>query len=445
MKAFLNTVFLSLFLSPVYTQSLLRFVGTSGVNERIGQEYTGYWNNRVAIEQQTQDFLYYGTERSYTIPLVFHFVLPASIQVTADQLNCQLSSLNEDFSGQTFAKGSAADLAESFYDSITLAGRLDMFSRAAENTGISFCVAQTDPQGNTSTGIDFANSLGKIWTWDDRVKRQGEGGLPAWDADKFLNIWVCQLADSVSGYAQMPGGPLQTDGIVIDYRFFGCGGSSQAPFNKGKTLTHLIGNYLNLYDLWSYSNRCQDDNVSDTPVHNAPNMGGDHFRHISTCDGQPMEMIMNFMDDMDDSCMYMFTKGQVKRMQAILAENGWRSNLSRWESTGIACSNAPFTGVMLQAPGTDDRNMEGETGVTAFSVVPNPAKTRVAVSLYAPVEQAGSIRITTSTGTEIYNSRHQFAKGANAVSVDCSNWPRGVYLVVLNTSSKPLSQVLIVD
>jgi len=65
MKSLISTVFIILFLTPLYTQSLLRFVGTSGVGERIGSEYAEYWNNRVAIEQQTQDFLYNGTERTY--------------------------------------------------------------------------------------------------------------------------------------------------------------------------------------------------------------------------------------------------------------------------------------------------------------------------------------------------------------------------------------------
>ena len=69
----------------------------------------------------------------------------------------------------------------------------------------------------------------------------------------------------------MPGGPVATDGIVIDYRYFGTGGTAIAPYDEGRTLTHLVGNYLNLHDLWNDVSRCSDDEVADTPVHNGPN------------------------------------------------------------------------------------------------------------------------------------------------------------------------------
>jgi hypothetical protein len=57
-----------------------------------------------------------------------------------------------------------------------------------------------------------------------------------------------------------------------------------------RTLTHLMGNYLNLYDLWNESQPCADDYVDDTPIHNAPNGRFWQYRHVSTCDGSPVEM-----------------------------------------------------------------------------------------------------------------------------------------------------------
>jgi hypothetical protein len=119
----------------------------------------------------------------------------------------------------------------------------------------------------------------------------------------------------------MPGGPSATDGIVLDYRFLGSLGTVKAPYDQGKTLTHLVGNYLGLNDLWG-NGHCADDLVDDTPPHNAPNFGCPGYRHISTCDDNPVEMTMNFMDNTDDACMYMFTAGQVRRMRAALGESG---------------------------------------------------------------------------------------------------------------------------
>jgi len=58
---------------------------------------------------------------------------------------------------------------------------------------------------------------------DDRrvvlVERCGQverhGGLDAWPADRYLNIWVCPLSGGLLGYAQFPGGLAVTDGVVI--------------------------------------------------------------------------------------------------------------------------------------------------------------------------------------------------------------------------------------
>jgi len=54
-----------------------------------------------------------------------------------------------------------------------------------------------------------------------------------WPTDRYLNMWVCQLTGGLLGYAQFPGGPAATDGVVILYTAFGTRGVTQAPFNKG--------------------------------------------------------------------------------------------------------------------------------------------------------------------------------------------------------------------
>ena len=449
MRYLLTTFICAFFLLVSPAQSLLRFVGTSAVTTRIGVTDAAFNANHVAIEQQTQDFMYNGHEKPVIIPVVFHVLFTDSVNVTAEQINCQLQSLNEDFSGLTFKIQSNLDLTTSFYDSLTLAGRMSMFSRASSNTNISFCLAQTNDLGQPTTGVEYLYVPAKTWTWDDGMKKQQSSGLKAWDGQRYLNIWVCQMADSVSCYAQMPGGPWETDGIVIDHRFFGCGStvaSVKAPFNKGKTLTHLIGNYLNLYDLWSYYFRCQDDNVSDTPVHNAPTFGCDHYRHISTCDGQPDAMTMNFMDNSDDACLYMFTNGQVTRMQAVLAENGWRSGLTKAISDGLSCSVAPLTDAILPEKfWQKDPETTAKKGVIALNVDPNPAHETITVSMVSTDEARGWLRLTNATGKEMYKRKQTLSKGVTTVEINCSTWTPGVYFVVLTTNGKPYSRMVIVN
>ena len=175
--------------------------------------------------------------------------------------------------------------------------------------------------------INFIESKRDCWPLDNSIKDKEKGGTPPIDPGTNINIWVADLGGESRGYAQMPGGPDETDGIVIDYRFLGIDGSAVAPYNKGKTLTHLIANYLNLHSIWG-EGFCKDDRVKDTPIHNTPNFGCPKYKHITTCsDDIVTEMTINFMDNTDDACTTMFTQGQRNRIYANLLPGGPRHSL----------------------------------------------------------------------------------------------------------------------
>jgi len=164
------------------------------------------------------------------------------------------------------------------------------------------------------------------FTWDDGVKKASTGGIPPEQPDKYLNLWVCALGGGLLGYAQFPGGPATTDGVVISYRAFGTTGAAQAPFNKGRTATHEIGHYLNLRHIWGDTEDCSgSDNVSDTPNCAGPNYGAPSFPTISCNNGPNGDMFMNYMDYVDDAAMFMFTAQQVLRMRAAI--EGLRESL----------------------------------------------------------------------------------------------------------------------
>jgi hypothetical protein len=84
--------------------------------------------------------------------------------------------------------------------------------------------------------------------------------------------------------------------------------------------THEIGHWLNLRHIWGEEGMgCNgSDFVDDTPNQEGPNTGAPTFPHV-TCNNVPNgDMFMNYMDYTDDAAMYMFTAGQVARMQAAL-------------------------------------------------------------------------------------------------------------------------------
>jgi Pregnancy-associated plasma protein-A len=157
------------------------------------------------------------------------------------------------------------------------------------------------------------------FTHDDGVKKASTGGVAPFKPTTHMNIWVCPLSGGLLGYAQFPGGPSATDGVVINYRAFGTMGTAQSPFNKGRTATHEVGHYLNLRHIWADTPDCGgSDNVPDTPNCAGPNFGRPTWPHVTCNNGPNGDMFMNYMDYTDDAAMYMFSTQQVLRMRTAL-------------------------------------------------------------------------------------------------------------------------------
>ncbi|MHC4730991.1 MAG: zinc metalloprotease [Planctomycetota bacterium] len=243
------------------------------------------------------------------IPVVVHVVHHTDAQnISDDQVHSQIATLNQDF------RATNADLAQ------VPAPFLDLVADAR----IEFELASSAPDGDPTSGITRTRTDRASFSHvDDDVKSAPTGGIDPWDTREYLNIWVCTLGGGILGYAQFPGGPPETDGVVILHRAFGTLGTATAPFDQGRTTTHEIGHYLNLSHIWGESRfaTCADDDyVSDTPVQLDKNFGKPAFPHFS-CDGQPHgDMFMNYMDYVDDEAMFMFTKEQALRMAAALAD-----------------------------------------------------------------------------------------------------------------------------
>lgn len=158
------------------------------------------------------------------------------------------------------------------------------------------------------------------FTFDDAVKKASTGGIAPFDPKKNLNLWSCALTGGLLGYAQFPGGPASTDGVVINVQAFGTSGTAQAPFNKGRTATHEVGHYFNLRHIWGDTPDCSgSDMAADTPNCAGPNFGAPTWPVITCNNGPNGDMFMDYMDYVDDAAMFMFTQGQAARMNATLA------------------------------------------------------------------------------------------------------------------------------
>jgi len=289
-----------------------RNCGTMEHYERAVQENPSYELNQIEIENFTNEFVSHnsGEDRALvTIPVVVHVVYNTTTENISDaQILTQIDVLNKDFAKMN---PDAANTPSIF---------------TASNTNIQFCLASVDPTGASTNGITRTFTSTTAFSTNDAMKNNATGGKSAWDASKYLNIWVCDISGGILGYAQFPGGSAATDGIVVDYQYFGTIGTSTAPFNLGRTATHEVGHWLNLRHIWGDAT-CGSDLVADTPTHNTSNGGCPTYPHLSTCSGNPVEMTMNYMDYTDDACMYMFSPGQTTRMQALFAPGGAKASL----------------------------------------------------------------------------------------------------------------------
>ncbi len=189
------------------------------------------------------------------------------------------------------------------------------------DAGIEFCLAQRDPQGNPTTGIVRVPTSVNSFGINDGMKFNSSGGSDAWPRDEYLNIWVCNLQGGLLGYAQFPGQAANTDGVAVDYQFFGTI-NTQPPFNTGRTTTHEVGHWLGLFHIWGDDGgACSgSDNIADTPNQGNSSSGCPSFPATDNCaTTSPGYMFMNYMDYSNDNCMNGFTVGQGTRMQGVLS------------------------------------------------------------------------------------------------------------------------------
>ena len=284
--------------------------GTMENHQRLLQEDPNYGANMDAIEQMIQKRMQndksWRTSGVITIPVVFHVLYTTNNttqNVPLNRIQAQLDVLNQDFSATNTDVGNTPSV----------------FQSLVANTGIQFCLAVRDPNGNITDGVIRKQTATTSFSTNDGIKFNTSGGDDAWPSSSYLNIWVGNLGGGLLGYAQFPGGAAATDGVVLLNGSVGGPGAlgTAAPYNRGRTATHEIGHWLNLRHIWGDAN-CGNDFVADTPTQQTSNFSCPSFPHVTCSNGPNGDMFMNYMDYVDDACMVMFTAGQSTRMNTSL-------------------------------------------------------------------------------------------------------------------------------
>jgi hypothetical protein len=400
------------------------------------QHHPGY---QTAVEQAFRSAKRHAeqgfrNDEVYVIPVVVHVVYNNPEHNIPDEvIQSQIDVLNEDFRRWN----PDADQTR------------EEFIPVAADAGIQFVFATEDPDGNPTNGITRTETTRTSWLGfpeflPNDIKRTAEGGIDAWDTERYLNIWVGDLslagAPFILGFAYPPADldnwPADSDapepgleGVVVHNAVFGRNSPLTSDLlatnNLGRTCTHEVGHFLGLRHTWGDGGGlfgggegCTvDDGMEDTP--NCADAQQQECDPASnTCVDEPIDLpdqIENYMDYSDERCQNMFTRQQADLMRAVLETS--RSGLV----TAIPAS-VPETGLNLEV-----------------SIFPNPTDGLVILNWAFAAEM--NITVSDALGRTVAT---ESVTAADKAELDLNGFPSGVYTVLLRSSDRQWAERLVV-
>jgi len=241
----------------------------------------------------------------------------------------------------------------------------------AVDTEINFCLAQQDPSGNPTDGVNrwnitpYSNTAtpGDPGDWETFADANAMKSATQWDPTKYMNMWSIRVGGNtlaaggmsdLLGYAQFPdrgtsglgdmpasGGAASTDGVVAGHTVFGDVSVDDGSFTMnptyalGRTMTHEVGHWLGLYHTFQGGCGGSGDYCGDTPAIAAANYA---CTVADSCGAPGSDMIQNYMDYTPDACMDTFTADQKTRIQAVMSGSPRRNSLNTSNGCNLPAS-----------------------------------------------------------------------------------------------------------
>ncbi len=339
------------------------------------------------------------------IPVAVHFVegneadracLEAMAQNQVDVLNNDFRGTNEDLSQWNDASTS--------YPGINT-GALD----------IQFIIATQNHPANTDPDLiegEKAVTIGYNW---------GNGMDHDANWSGYMNFVIRTLEPGILGYSPLGGSPAAGATIVMAKSFFGSGDGCtghvpQAPYDLGRTVTHELGHFFNLDHTWGDGGCGSDDYVEDTPNITGPTGGCPTAGSVTMCGNK--SLTMNFMDYVNDACMYMLTEGQADRALTYL-------------------------GVIEDEYNTNVLSVEEFEAEKVFAIFPNPADNEIMIQSTSNVLKNGaSIQLFDMLGRIVKDDK--FDSSLEQEKVDVSNLNEGVYLLKIASENFSTTKKIVI-
>ncbi len=419
---------------------------------RQHKELQDQFKAEVAKLLKNDDIRYRGGSTPLIIPVAVHFptgnetnraCLEALAQNQIDILNADYTANNTDI-----ALWGAASV---HYPGVNVG-----------SNNIYFCLATQNHPANTDADLVEGGPAVTIgWNF-------GNGG----DTDSrwagYMNFLVKPLGGGTLGYSPLGGSIAAGQSVVMNTFAFGSGAGCPgftpgAPYNLGRTVTHELGHFYNLDH--TFTGSCAtDDDIADTPNIAQPNGGCPSAGSIPACLPSERALTMNYMDYVDDACMYMFTAGQAvvsTNYLNIVLQAQFKPNVTECSfgpGFGITTTNSPVEACAFSNETSAVFNFnyityEGFNETTTFSASGLPAGV---TATFSPTTMTadGTFTMTlnnieslaggnytinvTGTSTSMTNNLNVvLAKNYACASVGTTQWQTGVRLVVFNTINNP--------
>ena len=342
------------------------------------------------------------------IPVAVHF---PSVSTTSTIKACfrtlaqsQINILNADYNATNAdVSNYAADAA--YYPGTNVGSMQVEFVLATQNHPAGTGLVNGDLA--VTFGTDFLSNADSDSTWAG-----------------YMNL-VCRNAGTgILGYSPLGGSPGAGQTVVIARAAFGSGSGCTgyvpgAPYNLGRTLTHELGHFFNLDHTFAGcgTSNCNTsgDRVCDTPATDTESYECPAAGDVLGC--TDYSLTMNYMDYVNDACMYMFTAGQATRMLAY-----YNAIASQFTTTALA--NEEF----LQA---------------SFNIYPNPSKGSFNIEFKDFVNNY-SVEVFDVTGKTIYENN--FDQSSNLVqAINLQNTTSGVYFINVKSDKGIVTKKLVIE
>lgn len=290
-----------------------------------------FWEDQIKLTQLSGISSVKGSQNNkapiITVPVVVHVIHSnGDGNISKAQIDDGIRVINEDFQKLN------ADTSNT----------RSVFTNVAADIQIEFKLANIDPNGNCTEGVNRINS-GLTYEASNTVK-----ALSYWPASEYLNVWLISTiglssstAGTILGYAQFPSsGSLNTYGLVCRNDEWGSIGT--AVGENGRTVTHEVGHCFNLFHPFQSGcgSSCTNsgDRVCDTPPTSGQTFGCDYNNNTCSNDAtgssttNPNPYSTNVPDQLEnymsyDDCQSLFTEGQKTRMQASFSTYWFLNNL----------------------------------------------------------------------------------------------------------------------